>query len=398
VVVGVSLAGLRGIEALRREGHVGEVVAVGAELHLPYDRPPLSKQFLKGSWSEEKLSLRRQGYDDLAVDWRLGRRAVRLDGAGRRLHLDDGSHVDYDGLLISTGSRARQLPFARGLAGVHVLRSLDDARALRDGLQHARRVAVVGAGFIGMEVAATCCELGREVSVIEPLPTPLVRGLGPELGELVAARHREAGVALRCGVAVSGFEGERRVEAVRLGDGSRVESDVVVVGIGATPETGWLEGSGLVLDDGIVCDAKGATALPDVVAAGDVARWANPLFAPLDGARPPRFEHWTSAVEQSERAAQRLLRGDAGSQDFAEVPYVWSDQHDLRIAIVGDTTGADAMEIRHGSLEGGRFLALFGRDGRLIGAVGFRRPAPLLACRDLLAAGASWDEALKANS
>jgi len=398
VVVGASLAGLRGIEALRREGHGGPIVAVGAEPHRPYDRPPLSKQFLKGAWPEEKLSLRRQGFDDLGVDWRLGRRAVRLDGAGRRVYLDDGGHLDFDGLLIATGSRARRLPFARDLAGVHVLRSLDDARALRDGLQHARRVAIVGAGFIGMEVAATCRELGCEVTVVEPLPTPLVRGLGPQLGEWVAARHRDEGVVLRCGTAVDGFEGEQRVEAVRLRDGTRIAADLVVVGIGAGPETGWLADSGLVLDDGVVCDATGATALADVVAAGDVARWANRLFSRADDGRAPRFEHWTSAVEQAERAAKRLLHGAGASEAFDEVPYVWSDQFDLRIAIVGETDGADALEVRHGSLESGRFLALFGRAGRLIGAVGFRRPGPLLACRDLLAGRASWDEALKANS
>jgi 3-phenylpropionate/trans-cinnamate dioxygenase ferredoxin reductase subunit len=307
VVVGTSLAGLRAIEAMRREGHGGEIVALSAERHLPYDRPPLSKQFLKGEWEEGKLSLRRHGFDDLEVDWRLGMRAAGLDIGAKTIHLEDGEELAYGGLLIATGNRARWLPGSEGLAGVHVLRSLDDATSLRAELKADVRLVVIGAGFIGMEVAASSRELGIDVTVVEALASPLIRGLGSTLGEFVADRHRERGVAIRCGVTVKGLVGDARVEGVALGDGSVLPADVVLVGIGVAPECDWLAGSGLEIGNGIVCDARGATAAPDVVAAGDVARWLNPLQGSAI-----RYEHWTSAVEQSSVAAARLVHGPEG--------------------------------------------------------------------------------------
>jgi len=261
-------------------------------------------------------------------------------------------------------------------------------------------VIVIGAGFIGMEVAATARELGAEVMVLEALPAPLVRGLGP-LGENVARVHRENGVDIRCGVGVNGFEGggegtgEGRVTGVRLADGSRLDADIVVVGIGVVPNCEWLEGSGIEVADGVVCDANGATTLPDVVAVGDVARWHNPLYD-----RAIRYEHWTSAVEQSRPAAARLLA--AGPvPDLVQVPYVWSDQFELRMAMVGevpDMAAGDAMHVCHGTLDEGRCLVLFGRAGRLVGAVGFRRPRQLNACSDLIAEGALWADAVAANT
>jgi NADPH-dependent 2,4-dienoyl-CoA reductase/sulfur reductase-like enzyme len=395
VVAGASLAGLRTIEALRREGYAGEIVALSAEKHLPYDRPPLSKQYLKGEWETDKISLRRQGYDDLSVDWRLGVAAAALDPAARTVMLGDGSALEYGGLLIATGSRARRLPGMDALEGVHVLRDLDDADRLRDELGRASRLAVIGAGFIGMEVAASARELGLEVTVVEALAAPLLRGLGPALGGYVGERFADHGVTLRCGVGVDGFVGEQRVEGIRLADGSHVKADVVLVGIGVGPVTDWLEGSGLDISNGVLCDAHGATGLPDVVAAGDVARWHNPLAG---GA--VRYEHWTSAVEQSGVAAARLLAGERGpaGEGLRPVPYVWSDQFEMRIAIAGEVAEADEMRVCHGALEDGRFLALFGRGGKLGGAVAFRRPRQLNAARELIERGAPFAEAVAANS
>jgi NADPH-dependent 2,4-dienoyl-CoA reductase/sulfur reductase-like enzyme len=393
VVVGTSLAGLRAIEAMRREGYGGEIVALSAERHLPYDRPPLSKQFLKGEWEEEKLSLRRQGFDDLEIDWRLGTRATGLDIGAKILHFEEGEDLAYGGLLIASGSRAKRLPGSEGLAGVHVLRSLEDATSLRAELKDGARLVVIGAGFIGMEVAASSHELGLHVTVVESLASPLMRGLGSTLGEFVAARHREQGVAIRCGVMVEGLVGDARVEGVALGDGSVLPADVVVVGIGVTPECDWLDGAGLEIDDGIVCDARGATAAPDVVAAGDVARWLNPIHG-----RAIRYEHWTSAVEQSSVAAARLVHGPDGCKDLAQVPYVWSDQFGLRLAIAGEVRDGNEMYLCHGTLEEGRCLALFGDRGKLVGAVGLRRPRQLNAARELIERGASWDDALAANA
>ena len=386
VVVGTSLAGLRAIEALRREGYEGRVVAIGAEAHLPYDRPPLSKQFLKGDWDEERLTLRRDGFDDLEVDWKLGESAASLDLASSCIRLDGGERVRYDGLLIATGAGARSLPFGAGLAGIHRLRTLDDSRALRDELAASPRVLVVGAGFIGMEVAASCRERGLEVSVVEPMETPLLRGLGPELGRWVGERHADHGVEIRCGVGVEGFEGSGRVERVKLSDGSAPEADVVVVGVGAAPATEWLADSGLELDDGVVCDGSGVTSAENGLAAGDVARW---------GAR--RLEHWTSAVDQGVHAASRLLRGEQ-VPPLEHVPYVWTDQFELRLQIAGHVLAGDETHVCHGNLEDERFVVLFGRGGRLSGAVGSKRPRQLIAVRKLLAAGSSFAEAIAANS
>lgn len=392
VVVGASLAGLRAIETLRSEGFTGEIIAIGDEPDLPYDRPPLSKQFLKGAWDEEKISLRKQGVDDLSVDWRLGRRAVSLDTDGRAVVLDDDTRVEYDALLISTGGIARHLPFGQGMKGVHVLRTLADARGLREDLVEGARVAVVGAGFIGMEVAASCRERGHEVSVIEPLATPLVRGLGEKLGAIVAERFQKEGVNLRLGVGVEGFAGDDQVEGVVLSDGTTLPCEIVVVGIGVRPATDWLEGSGLDLTNGVLCDESGGTALADVYAAGDVARWAAPT-----GGEAHRYEHWTHAVEQGVHVAKRILEGP-GVGTLQLTPYVWSDQFDMRIAIAGETEPHDEEHVAHGSIEEGRFLMLFGREGQLCGAVAFKRPRQLHAARRLIAEGASFARAVEENS
>jgi 3-phenylpropionate/trans-cinnamate dioxygenase ferredoxin reductase component len=389
VIVGASLAGLRAAETLRREGYEGSLVLVGDERHLPYDRPPLSKELLAGEWEPEQVVLRKQPYDDLDLDLWLGRRATGLDAGDRVLELDGDERLRFDGLVVATGSRPRTLPGTPPLDGIFVLRTLDDCLAIRARLDARPRVVVIGAGFIGSEVAATCRGRGLEVTVLEMLPVPLARGVGPVIGEACGALHRDHGVDLRCGVAVAGFEGREQVEQVRLADGTAIDADLVVVGVGVVPETGWLERSGLALDDGVVCDET-CLAGPGIVAAGDVARWPNPLF---DG-ESMRVEHWTNATEQGVAAALRLLAGNASGEAFAPVPFVWSDQYDVKIQIVGSIHGDDEVVVVDGSLDERRFVALFGRDGRLVGALGFSRPRLVMQYRRMIADRASWDDAL----
>jgi 3-phenylpropionate/trans-cinnamate dioxygenase ferredoxin reductase subunit len=388
-VVGASLAGLRAAQALRRLGYDGRLVLVGAEKERPYDRPPLSKEILRGEWDADRTALvKPEAWQALEIDERLGVRAVSLDLARRELALSNGERVGFDGLVIATGAAPRPLPNTPRLPGIHLLRTLDDALAIRAALEQGPRVAIVGAGFIGLEVAASCRARGLDVVVIEALPQVLVRSVGARMGELVACLHRDRGVDLRVGQGVSGFEGAGRVEAIRLADGKRVPADLVVVGIGVAPETRWLEGSGLALDDGVVCDASCAAA-PRVVAAGDVARWENPLF----GERM-RVEHWTHAVEQGEHAAARLLAGDGAGEPFAPAPFFWSDQYDVKIQFAGRARPEDEIRFAHGTPEDGRFVALFGRGGRLVGALGFNRARRIMDYRKQIRAGVGFEDAV----
>jgi 3-phenylpropionate/trans-cinnamate dioxygenase ferredoxin reductase subunit len=389
VVVGASLAGLRGAEALRRLGYQGRLVLVGDEPVPPYDRPPLSKQVLRGEREPEQIRLSKpEAFDALELDLRLGTRATSLDPGARQLLLEDGERIAYDGLLIATGARARALPGAPALPGVFTLRTLPDALAIRAALAGSPRVAVIGGGFIGAEVAASCRKLGLDVHMLEALPSPMARVLNPAIGAVCADAHRDEGVDVRLGVGVEALEGAGRVERLRLSDGSRIEADVVVVGIGATPATDWLESSGLALDDGVLCDATCATRAPGVVAAGDVARWHHAGY----GERL-RLEHWTNAVEMSEAAAARLLGGD-DVPPFAPVPFVWSDQYDLKIQAAGHVRPDDEMQVLHGSLSERRFVALFGRGGRLSGALAINRVRQLMGYRRMMREGASFADAV----
>ncbi|MGH9185746.1 MAG: NAD(P)/FAD-dependent oxidoreductase [Acidimicrobiales bacterium] len=385
VVVGGSLAGLRAADTLRAEGYDGRLTIVGEEMHPPYDRPPLSKQVLAGSWEPEKTTL---APDDLDADWRLGRRATALDLDARTITLDDDATVPFDGLVIATGARVRTLPGQPETPGIHMLRTLDDCLALRRALEMTPgRVVVVGAGFIGAEVAATCRGRGLDVTLIEALPVPLARVLGSEMGSVCADIHRDHGVDVRLGTGVEGFEGADRVERVRLTDGTSVEADVVVVGVGVTPNTEWLAGSGLPLADGVVCDET-CLAAPGIVAAGDVARWPNELFGEV-----MRVEHWDNAQAQGEHAARRLLHGPSVGA-FAPVPWFWSDQYDRKIQLAGRSGPDDEVQVVDGSVEERRFVALYGRAGRLVGALSFNRPRPIVEYRRLIGTGTSWDDAL----
>jgi 3-phenylpropionate/trans-cinnamate dioxygenase ferredoxin reductase component len=387
VVVGASLAGLRTAQSLRSLGYEGRLTVVGEESHVPYDRPPLSKQVLSGEWQPEQAAL--AGDDELSklgADLRLGVRATDLDIAGRTIGLHGGERLGFDALVVATGASPRELPGTPGLEGIHVLRTVDDCLSLRADLDRASRVVVVGAGFIGSEVAATARRKGLDVTVLEALPVPLSRGLGPVLGPVVAGIHTDHGVDLRCGAAVAGLEGEGRVERVVLGDGSVVEADVVVVGIGVIPNTAWLEDSGLELRDGVVCDERlAAIGATGVWAAGDIARWHNPLFD-----EEMRIEHWTNAVEQALAVASGIV---GEPEPFAPVPYVWSDQYDSKIQVVGRPGPADEVEVPIGSFDDRRFVALCHRDGRLTGAVGLDEPRRVMRFKRLLASRPSSDDA-----
>lgn len=342
------------------------------------------------------------GGGGLGVDWHLGRRATALDLGARTVALADGSVLAFDGLVIATGAAARTLPGAGAEAGaqtgIHTLRTLDDCLALRADLDATpSRVVVVGAGFIGAEVAATCRGRGLAVTMVEPLPVPLRRVLGERIGRVCGDLHRDHGVDLRLGVGVDGFQldGRGRLRAVRLGDGSQVAAEVVVVGIGVIPATAWLEGSGLVLGDGVVCD-ESCLAAPGVVAAGDVARWPNLRFV-----ESMRVEHWDNALAQGAHAARRLLaesggrtgsdRG-AGFAPFAPVPWFWSDQYDRKLQLAGRCRPDDEVRVVDGTLEERRFVALYGRGGRVVAALGCDRPAAVMRFRRLIADGLAWDD------
>lgn len=397
VVVGASLAGLRACESLREEGFDGTITLVGAEHEIPYDRPPLSKKVLAGEWEVERIRLRKaDDFESLALALRLGVRATALDTHARTLSLDDGTTVVYDGLILATGASPRRLPDQPLLAGVVELRTLADSVDLRDRIAGGTaRVTVIGAGFIGLEVAATARALGCAVTVLEGAPSPLIRGLGVEMGAAVAGVHARNGVHLRCGVQVASLEGEGvQVTGVRLGDGSLVASDVVVVGIGVAPNTQWLVGSGLTIGDGIVCDATLSAGVPGVYAAGDCARWPNAAFAGFDD-QEMRVEHWTNAAEQGAAAARNLLlvAGGSEAEPFTSVPFFWSDQFDSRIQFVGRAHGDDEVHVFAGSTDGA-FAALYGYQGRLRGVLGVSMPRMVMPFRALLAANATWAEAL----
>jgi 3-phenylpropionate/trans-cinnamate dioxygenase ferredoxin reductase subunit len=380
VVVGASLAGLRGVQALRKRGYSGRLTLLGAESHAPYDRPPLSKQLLSGEWPAEKLFFaQREQHAALDVEFRLGTRAIALDARERRVQLSDGTSLDYDGLMIATGTRARVLPNPAGLAGVFTLRTLDDSLAIRAELERGPRVAVVGAGFIGLEVAAACRKLGLAVTIVEPQAWPLLDVLGPAVGRALHALHADQGVSFRLGVSAASFEGQSRIERLVLSDGSELEVDLVVVGIGVIPETSWLRDSGVSLENGVVCDASLATNLPDVVAAGDVARWPN-----LATGAHARVEHWANAVEQGQAAAQRLLDGADSARAYVHAPYFWSDQYHVKFQSAGRARPDDALIVVQGALDQPQFLALYARGDRLSAVLASNRPAQFLRARKLL--------------
>ena len=403
IVVGASLSGWRATEALRAEGFTGTITLIGEERHLPYDRPPLSKQVLAGTWPPEKAVLAdKKRSSELQVHEVLGRRAVRLDVDDRAVETDDGTVLSADGIVLATGAAPRRLPGTELLTprdGLFTLRTLDDSLALRAAVTAVdeARVVVIGAGFIGSEVASTCATLGCRVTVLEIMDVPLSNVLGPLVGRHCASLHGANGVELRAGVKVAGIERAEAVDGdlrsgltVCLVDDEVLEADVVVVGIGVAPSTHWLEGSDLELDDGVVCDDSLYVA-DGIVAAGDMARW---LWRHDKFEEFIRIEHWEVAANAGLAAARSLLAGRKDAPPFTPVPYFWSDQYGIRFQVLGNPGGEDDMEIVDGSFEEGKFVALYGRAGRLRAAFAIGKPRQLMRYRPLLQAGCSWDDAL----
>ncbi|MFD3839476.1 NAD(P)/FAD-dependent oxidoreductase [Streptomyces sp. NPDC058642] len=382
VVVGASAAGLAAAETLRREGYAGPLTLVGDEPLAPYDRPPLSKQLLSGEWQPERLHLRTPAdLTALGLDLCLGVRATGLELAERTVRLSDGSTVPYDGLILATGVRPRRLPGE----GAHVLRTIDDALTLRDRLGPGRRLVVVGAGFLGAEAAAVAWRLGTEVTVLEPAPVPLAHAVGTEVGQVLSQAHLERGVRLRCGVTVT----EVTEDGVRLAGGEVVEADEVLVAIGSQPNTEWLDGSGLAVGDGVICDEYCAAA-GNVYAAGDVARWYNPLFG-----TSMRIEHRTHAAEQGMAAARNLL-APGSRKPFAPVPYFWSDQYDMKIQAYGFLRGHDEVAVVEGDLAARRFIAVYRTGDRVSGALAVGMPPKAIRWwRQSIVAGAAWSETVR---
>lgn len=379
------------MQALRGEGFDGRLVLVGEESELPYDKPPLSKHFLAGTWDREKVALLTpERAAELAVELRLGHAAQRLDVAGRRVHLDDGTALAYDTVVLATGAAARPSPWPCE-SGVHVVRTLADAQALRTDLAMDAPVVVVGGGFIGAEVAATARALGRRVTVVDPMPAPIGRVVGTEIGAYFTALHHRHGVETRFGTGVESVSGQTGDLTVTLTDGSHLPAGTVVVGIGAVPNDGWLAGSGLLVENGVTCDEHcRAVDAPEVYALGDLARWYHPGHA-----EHLRVEHWTNAVDSAVVAAHNIVHPD-DLRSHEPVEYVWSDQYDWKIQIVG----RPATATRHhlvGTLEGerARGAALYtDGSGVLRGAVSVNWPKALVTCRRLMSTGATFDEAL----
>jgi 3-phenylpropionate/trans-cinnamate dioxygenase ferredoxin reductase subunit len=376
VIVGASLAGMRAAEEIRHLGHAGPVVIVGDEVHPPYDRPPLSKQFLSGAWDVERIRHHTPDkLDSLGLELHLGRRAESLDIEARTLVCGDGGELHYDGLIVATGTRARGLAGTAGMAHVHVLRTLDDCMGIRADLDAAgagARVVVIGAGFIGSEVAATCHGLGARVTVVEALPTPLGRVLGEKMGEACAHLHRSHGVTVRTGVGVdriSSDPGTGTPLVVHLADGSDLDAD-------------------LTLDDGVVC-THSLFAADSVVAAGDVSRWDHATLG-----EQLRVEHWTNAAEGGTAAARNLVSGSHAATPYDPVPFFWSDQYETKIQVIGLPGPDDEVVVVDGSVDEGKLVALYRRADRLRAVLAFSRPRQLMSYRPLLAAGASFDEAL----
>lgn len=396
VVVGASLAGLRAVEAARKAGFGGAITLIGAERHLPYDRPPLSKDFLDvvEPGTETSIPFFRSDEvfaDELQVELILGSPATKLDAERKIVFVGDGE-VPFDALVIATGSKLRTLPDTEHLDGVHGLRTLDDSLAIRAALDAGARTVVIGAGFIGSEVAASAQKRGLSVTVVEALPTPLVRATGTEMGAAIASLHERNGTVLLCGTGVKGIEGDDgRVQRVVLHDGTHLDADLVVVGIGVSPCTDWLEGSGLELDNGVVCDETLWTGVPGIYAAGDVANWMNPMF----GVRQ-RMENWTAAAEQGAAAARNALDPD-NAKPYATVPYFWSDWYGSRIQFVG-VPDCDEVQLVDGDLDSSdadaRWTALYRRGDRLVGALTVNGQTVIMKYRRLISQGASWAEAL----
>jgi len=390
VIVGASLAGIRAAEVLREEGFSGSITVVNEEEFSPYNRPPLSKQYLSGEWSEDRVQLRSpEQIAALDLEFRDGVRAQSLDLDARSVVLSDGIELTFDGLVISTGAHNRSLPILEGLPGVFSLRTLQDAQNLRTALGNAKSLLVVGGGFIGCEVASTARSLGLSVCIVEPQQTLMLRGLGSEIGAALMDFHEQHGVDIRCDTSITQASEHGHTTTVQLSDGTTLTPDVIVVGIGAVPSTDWLAASDVACEGGVITDefcrvlTEDGPCAPHVVAAGDIARSFSPTIGNL-----VRSEHWTAAQEQGADAARTLFCDLTGRSDEAPVhdplPYIWSDQFGRKIQIVGHLQPEDSIHLARGSFEEGKFLTLIEREGQLVGAVGMGMVPGIVQARNLL--------------
>ena len=383
VIVGGGLAAARTAEQLRRSEYAGRITIVSDEVHVPYDRPPLSKEVLRKEVDDVALKPR-EWYDEKDITLRLGSAATSLDTSAQTVTLADGTVLGYDELVIATGLVPRRIPAFGDLDGVRVLRSFDESMALREHASTAQQAVVIGAGFIGCEVAASLRSLGVDVVLVEPQPTPLASVLGEQIGELVARLHRTEGVDVRLGVGVAEVRGQPHVDTVVLTDGGELPADLVVVGIGSRPATDWLEGSGVEVDDGVICDEAGRTSAPNVWALGDVASWRDAT------GHQARVEHWSNVADQARVVVPAMLGQDVPSA--VVVPYSWSDQYDVKIQCLGEPEAKDIVHLVED--DGRKFLAYYERDGVLVGVVGGGMPGKVMKVRAKIAAGASISEIL----
>lgn len=388
VIVGSSIGGVRTAQSLRSEGYTGEIILVGEETELPYDKPPLSKAVLKGTVDEASIRLlTAEEASEAGITLMQGHRATGVDVAANMLQVEGHEPLRYDNLVISTGASARPSPWGEG-PGMHVLRTLDDARRLRSDLLKGGHLAVIGAGFIGAEAAATARLLGLEVTVVDPLPIPMSRIFNAEIGHWFGELHRNNGVNTIFGTGVERIDGEQGSFVLHLTNGDRIEASTVLVGIGAIPNDAWLGASGLLVDNGVVLNEHcRAVDAPNVYAVGDVARWHH-----LTHGEDTRIEHWTNAVEQASCVAYNIAHPDA-PRPYTPIEYVWSDQHDWKIQVVGRVGGdAEHLVIGDPALHG-KFAALYTKDGStLYGAAIVNWPRALLACRRGMAAGVTLQE------
>jgi len=377
VIIGGGLAAARTAEQLRRSEYDGAITIVSDEGHLPYDRPPLSKQVLRAETDDVTLKPA-EFYEEKDITVLLGNGVSSVDTAAKTLTLVDGTQLSYDELVIATGLVPKRISSFPDVTGIHVLRSYDQSLALRREAGAARRAVVVGAGFIGCEVAASLRGLGVDVVLVEPQPAPLASVLGEQIGELVARLHRAEGVDVRCAVGVAQVGGDDRVQSVTLGDGTELEADLVVVGIGSHPATEWLEGSGIEVDNGVVCDEVGRASAPHVWAIGDVASWRDTVGGQV------RVEHWSNVADQARAMAPSMLGQDALAA--VSVPYFWSDQYDVKIQCLGEPEATDTVHLVED--DGRKFLAYYERDGVVVGVVGGGMPGKVMKARSKIAAGA----------
>lgn len=381
--MGGGLAAARTAEQLRRSEYTGRITIVSDEVHLPYDRPPLSKEVLRKEVDDVSLKPR-EWYDEKDITLRLGAAATALDTAAQTVTLDDGTVLGYDELVIATGLVPRRIPAFPDLEGIRVLRSFDESMALREHATACQRAVVIGAGFIGCEVAASLRSLGVDVVLVEPQLAPLAAVLGERIGELVARLHRDEGVDVRLGVGVAEVRGDGHVETVVLTDGTELAADLVVVGIGSRPATEWLQGSGIEVDNGVICDEAGRTSAPNVWALGDVASWRDTM------GHQARVEHWSNVADQARVIVPAMLGQEVPTN--VVVPYFWSDQYDVKIQCLGEPEATDTVHLIED--DGRKFLAYYERDGALVGVVGGGMPGKVMKLRAKIAAAAPISDVL----